>query len=106
MFHQIVNQILTAKKTKSEKHQDVVQHLIDLQVDTNQIIAELFFFYLAGFESAAIPLQFCLYELAKNEEFQKRARMEVEEVFERYQGELSYEAVKELEFLGQVIDGG
>lgn len=51
-------------------------------------------------------MSFALYELAVNQELQKRAREEIAEVLRRFDGGFCYEAVKEMKFLGQIIDGG
>lgn len=50
-------------------------------------------------------MQFALYELAKNPEIQESAREEAKRVLQKYNGEISYECVSELELMGRIIDG-
>jgi len=50
-------------------------------------------------------MQFALYELAKNPDVQHKARAEINQVLGKHNGEISYDSVSELEYLGRVIDG-
>lgn len=71
----------------------------------NEIWAQSVIFILAGFETTATKLTFCLYELARHRDIQKRARDSIEEVLERYDGMFTYEALQEMHFLEQCING-
>jgi cytochrome P450 family 6 len=53
---------------------------------------------LAGFEGSVTTMTFALYELAKNQEIQKKVRHEMETVLARHDG-------KEMKYLNQVLDG-
>lgn len=98
-------EIISSKEADAVKHEDFLQKLMDTKVSTAQIVSESFFFYLAGFETSAIPMCFCLYELARNQEIQQKVREEIEEVLNRNGGQLTYDGAKEMKYLGQVIDG-
>jgi cytochrome P450 family 6 len=47
-----------------------------------------------------------LYELAYRHDIQNRLRAEIEDVIERHEGKISYEALKEMAYLDQVVNGG
>lgn len=50
-------------------------------------------------------MQFTLYELAKNQEIQNKLRAEMRRVLAKHNGEMTYECVYEMEYLGRVMDG-
>lgn len=50
-------------------------------------------------------MQFALYEVSKNPEIQQKVRDEIEEVLKRHNGEVTYDSVSEMQYLGRVIDG-
>lgn len=80
---------------------------VDLgRVTFNELAAQMFLFFLAGFETSSSTMTFASYELALNPDIQKRARDEVQDVISRHDGKLSYEALMELHFVDQVIHGG
>ena len=49
-------------------------------------------------------MQFCLYELSQNEKVQQKAREDVEKALKAH-GELSYEALNDMKYLEQCIEG-
>lgn len=60
---------------------------------------------MAGFETSSTLLTFVSYELALNMDVQDKLRSEILEVFEKYEGELSYQALGELNYLENVLLG-
>ncbi|KAH8316439.1 hypothetical protein KR067_008043, partial [Drosophila pandora] len=72
-----------------------------------QMAAQAFVFFVAGFETSSSTMGFCLYELALQPDIQDRVREEIQseivEVFERYNQELTYESFKEMPYLDKVI---
>lgn len=71
----------------------------------NELAAQVFLFFVAGFETSASALMFAFYELALDADVQERAREEVREVLKRHNGQLSYEAAMELHYIDQIIKG-
>lgn len=70
----------------------------------NQIAAQAFVFFLAGFETTSTAMTYCMYELSLNEKLQEKARQSVKDAIVKH-GSLNYEAVADLRFLEQCVNG-
>ncbi|EDV59508.1 probable cytochrome P450 6a14 [Drosophila erecta] len=69
-----------------------------------QMAAQAFVFFVAGFETSSSTMSFCLYELALQPEIQRRLREEIESVLASVEGgELSYDVLAEMSYLDQVL---
>lgn len=71
----------------------------------NEVAAQAFIFFAAGFETSSSAMAYCLHELAKNQELQTRAHQEIDKVMQQYNGEITYESMMDLKFLESCIDG-
>lgn len=71
----------------------------------DQITAQVIVFFMGGFETTSATISFCLYELAKNMDIQKCLMTEIDRVLEEYGGEITYDGVKEMKYLDQVVSG-
>lgn len=70
-----------------------------------QMAAHIFSFLLAGFESTSTTVAFALYELAQNEEIQDVARQEVLRVLKAHNNQFTFESIKEMLYLKQIMQG-
>lgn len=71
----------------------------------NEIVAQSFLFFIAGFETSSSTMQFALYELARNPEIQEEAVVHIRTVLARHNNEFTYECMQELDFLHRIIQG-
>lgn len=71
----------------------------------NELAAQTFVFFLAGFETSSTTLTFCLYELALNQEVQSKARQIIQQAYQKYDGEFSYEMMVDMPYIDQIIHG-
>lgn len=71
----------------------------------NEMAAQVFVFFLAGFETSSSTLSFCLYELAKNLDYQRRVHSEIDSVLAQHGGQITYESILKMKFLDHCIDG-
>lgn len=68
------------------------------------IAAQALSFFLAGFETSAGTLAFCLLELAVNPDIQSKARREVFNATNSHGG-ISYEALQKMKYLDAILSG-
>lgn len=75
------------------------------EISINEIAAQAFVFFLAGFETSSTTMSYCLYELSLNMALQAEARQEVETVLKRHDGQFTYEAMMEMHLIDRIISG-
>ncbi|XP_055697196.1 cytochrome P450 6A1-like [Phlebotomus papatasi] len=73
-------------------------------ITLNELAAQCFVFFLAGFETSSTTISFSLYELALNPDIQERLRKEILQCLEETNGVLTYEAVMGMKYLEKVIN--
>ncbi|PSN44032.1 putative cytochrome P450 6a14 [Blattella germanica] len=72
-------------------------------ITMDEMAAQVFVFFVAGFETSSTTMSFCLYELALNHKIQTRLRIEIDTVLAKYDGKVTYEAIQEMTYLDKVI---
>lgn len=68
----------------------------------NEVAAQAFIFFIAGFETSSSTLNFTLIELSKNPKIQQKVHEEIDKALKG--GEVSYEAMNDLKYLDMCID--
>lgn len=71
----------------------------------DEVTAQAFVFWLAGFETSSTTMSFCLYEIAKNPRIQQKLQAEIDEVLARNKDQVTYDSVGEMKYLESCIDG-
>lgn len=79
--------------------------LFTVIIDDSVIVSNAFVFFVAGFETTASTLGFCLYELSLHQDVQEQAYQHILSVLKKHGGEITYDAVKEMTFLNQIFAG-
>lgn len=111
-FMNIVYETVNYRKANNIRQNDFMDILINLtnrqeggSLTVDEIAAQAFVFFLAGFETSATTMTFALYELSQHMDIQQKARDEIKKVLDKYNGVLSYEAMMEMSYLDQIING-
>lgn len=66
----------------------------------DEITAQAVVFFGASFETSSSTMSFCLYELARNVEIQRKVQEEIDAA-----GEITYESVEKMKYLESCLDG-
>lgn len=110
-FLNVVKEVIDYREKNQVHRNDFMQILMDLrknnadEMSVKQMAAQAFVFFIAGFETSATTINFCLFELAQHAGIQEKVRREIAEVLEETDGEVTYDSVEKLKYLDQVIDG-
>ncbi|XP_052870415.1 probable cytochrome P450 6a19 [Anopheles cruzii] len=110
-FLNAVRETVQYRITNNVQRNDFMSLLMELMreedadpLSIEQATAQAFVFFAAGFETSSTAMAFCLYELAVNQELQRKARDNVNEVLKRYDGTLSYEALQDMVYIDMCIN--
>lgn len=74
-------------------------------MDDKLLAANTFIFFVAGFETTASTLSFCLLELAANDDIQTKLRNEIITVCNKHNNEVNLETIKDMVYMERVIQG-
>ncbi|XP_017150534.1 probable cytochrome P450 6a20 [Drosophila miranda] len=114
-YMKIVRETVDYRLKDNVKRNDFMDMLIDMMIkydkgnkqdgiSFNELAAQAFIFFLAGFDTSSTSLGFALHELAVNQDIQDKLRTETDTVMAKYNGQLNYESIRELTYLDKVID--
>jgi len=83
---------------------NVGKSVVKRKWNDNEIVAQCFLFFLAGFDTASTVLTFTTYELAVNKEIQDRLFDEIKSTDEQLQGkQITYDILQSMKYLDQVV---
>ena len=119
-FMKVVKDTIAYREKNNFSRKDFMQLLIDLKnnklasengykhdgntLTNDEIAAQSFVFFLAGFETSSTTMTFALYELSKNQEIQDKVRDEINTVLAKHGGKITYEAIQEMKYMDLVIN--
>ncbi|KAJ8977035.1 hypothetical protein NQ317_017709 [Molorchus minor] len=69
----------------------------------NELAAQCFVFFLAGYETSATTMTFALLELALNQDIQETLREEIRTVLKKHENMITYESIMDMVYLDKVI---
>ncbi|XP_069671900.1 probable cytochrome P450 6a13 isoform X3 [Periplaneta americana] len=99
-----VSDVVYSRKTIGEVYVEFYRKFKgDVTITMTDVAAQSVTFLLAGFETSATTMSFCLYELALNPDIQDRLREDIDTVLEKHDGNITYEAIQEMSYLDNVV---
>ncbi|XP_037947260.1 probable cytochrome P450 6a17 [Teleopsis dalmanni] len=110
-YMRVVRETIDYREKNNVKRNDFMDMLIEMKNNPNdddclsieEVAAQAFVFFIAGFETSSTTMGFALYELAQHQDIQNKLRQEINEVITRHNGIFSYECMKDMHYLDQVI---
>ncbi|XP_049549200.1 probable cytochrome P450 6a20 [Anopheles darlingi] len=116
-FFSVVRDTIRYRVDNGIRRNDFMQLLIDMmrkdQSETGvsddgltfeEIAAQAFVFFFAGFETSATTMTCALHLLANHPAEQEKGRQCVREVLAKHDGQLTYEAIMEMEYIECIIN--
>ncbi|XP_063985985.1 uncharacterized protein LOC135167064 [Diachasmimorpha longicaudata] len=82
---------------------DEPSQIDDIELTDSLMAAQLFVFFVAGFETSSSAISNCLFELAMNHEIQNKLRSEIRREFGE-SGEITYDKIKRMEYLDMAVN--
>jgi cytochrome P450 family 6 len=112
-FMKAVKETVAYREEHNIKRNDFMDLLVEMKnsedasnrVTIEEIAAQSFVFFLAGFETSSTVMSFALYELALNQKMQNQARECVQKVLKTNNGELTYDSLMDMTYITQCING-
>lgn len=111
-FINMVRHSVQLRQESGLMRNDFLQILMELvnnkekkdSISFNEMVAQVFVFFIAGFETSSATMTFCLLELCLNPAVQNKLRAEVNSVLDQHNGGLTYESLKAMKYMDTVID--
>lgn len=108
IFQRVVN-MREQQHSDDKQHFDILQSLIDLKREKNlsdtTICGYASSFLFDGYDTTSTVMTYSIYELAINEEVQRKAQNEIDNVLKKYNGQLNDDSINELHYLEALIYG-
>lgn len=76
-----------------------------IKLTFEEVAAQSFIFFVAGFDTSSNTMSFAIHQLAIYEQYQDRARQEINDVLGNHEGEFTYESLSQMKYLDQIISG-
>lgn len=111
-FTNVVRDSIDYRNKNNVSRNDFMELLIKLlnnadpenSITFNELAAQAFIFFMAGFETSSSTLTFCLYELSLNPDIQAKARRIIQDAYKKYNGEFTYEMMMDLPYIDQILE--
>ncbi|XP_012227274.1 cytochrome P450 6a2 [Linepithema humile] len=108
-FRTLVAELIEQRRKDGKPRNDFLHLMTELEkqegtkFDLEVLTAHAMSFFIDGYETSSTVMSLVLYQLAVHQEIQKKLREEVMSVFEKYNGEITYEGLKEMTYMDQVL---
>jgi cytochrome P450 family 6 len=90
--------------TDDDKITDHHGETAEKALNMNELAAQAFVFFLAGFETSSTNMTWALYELATNPDIQETLRNEINTVLAKHNDEVTYDGMMEMTYMENVLN--
>ena len=119
-FTNVISENIKSREDRNESRNDLLNMLIQLKnkgsidgefstltkkLTLNECLAQAFIFFFGGSDTSSTTISYALTELAYNLDIQDKLRQEILEKTKDTNGDITYEALHEMKYLSQVVDG-
>lgn len=102
--------LIQLRSTDPDQSDDLTADVGDVDtlttISIEQCAAQVFLFYVAGFDTSASTTAYTLWELARNHDIMHRVQAEIDAALAKHGGVLSYECLQDMEYMELCISGG
>ncbi|XP_032683013.1 cytochrome P450 9e2-like [Odontomachus brunneus] len=110
-FHNLVETTIKTRDEKGIVRPDMLQLMIESRnkmdgrnyLTIEDMTSQAFSFFLGGYETTSTLVCFAMHEIAINEDIQRRLQNEIDQVLEDTNGQVTYEAINNMEYLDSVL---
>lgn len=105
-FRENLKEIIKQRRQSNTIQNDFLQFCIDANSEENidGIIADVIIFYLDTYETSSLVGAYLFYHLSQNKDVQDKLRKHIREVLEPTKGTITYESLKNMNYLEQVLN--
>ncbi|KYM76793.1 Cytochrome P450 9e2 [Atta colombica] len=104
-FRDLIETTIKARDENGIVRPDMLQLMMETrELSSDDMVAQAFVFFFAGFDSTSTLMSFAAHELAINQDIQDKLRKEIDQVLEETNGQVPYEAINGMEYLDAVIN--
>lgn len=104
-----LQRVIEERKKENINRSDFFQHIVNMErdgntiFDENALIAHAFTFYTDAYGTTSVALSYVGYQLARYQKIQDNVREEINSVIAGNNGALTYESLKRMTYLSQII---
>ncbi|XP_078034043.1 uncharacterized protein LOC144468453 [Augochlora pura] len=111
-FTDLIKDTISTRDEKGIVRPDMIQLMMETrgkmgpgkELTIEDMTAQAFIFFFGGFESSSTLMCFATYEIGVNPDIQEKLQEEIDEVLEKCNGEVTYEAINEMKYLDAIIN--
>nr|XP_012145775.1 PREDICTED: cytochrome P450 9e2-like isoform X1 [Megachile rotundata]XP_012145776.1 PREDICTED: cytochrome P450 9e2-like isoform X1 [Megachile rotundata]XP_012145777.1 PREDICTED: cytochrome P450 9e2-like isoform X1 [Megachile rotundata] len=111
-FRDLVDSTIRTRDEKGIVRPDMIQLMMETrgklgpgkELTIEDMVAQAFLFFLAGFDNTATMISFTAYEIAANPDIQKTLQDEIDQVLKDCNGDVTYEALNNMKYLDAILN--
>lgn len=108
-FTRVISETIATRDRQNISRPDMLQLMMDArstanELDIEEMTAQAFIFFFGGFDTTSTLMCFAGHEIAANPEVHNKLQAEVDEVWKKTKGKLTYDALNDMKYLDAVIN--